>query len=383
MVGVKRKTISFAMTQNYFLSSSIIPMTLAALCFVLSLYTYHSSKVTVPVLGLALLFLFWKEVTHHAREVGIALVLGALLLVPLAKDSLYGNGLTRAGSLAVSADNTLIENVQLVSSNFAQHLSPSFLLFGETSTLRHGDGTWGVLLPTTLLLVLFSLLASVLVEPQYRSTRVRIVALSIIFAGILPAALGDDVPHSNRALLALPGFLLLAAHGLMVVWHSSLFNRFIQKIFPSVDPQLLVKQKVGLLIGIHALLFISYLNHYYGAFAQASASDFKDGYLEAFERAQKYEKGEDGYPKADQIIFTDAYGQPYIYALYVRRTDPIWYQGGSLNHYLFTTPKVSDLERKNTLVVAGADEELPLDTADHRVYGSDGTIRFALFWTGE
>ncbi len=33
-------------------------------------------------------------------------------------------------------------------------------------------------------------------------------------AGLIPAALGEEVPHSNRALLALPGFLFLAVYGL-------------------------------------------------------------------------------------------------------------------------------------------------------------------------
>lgn len=383
VVAMRKETLKFSFNKNFVVNSSLSYLLLFTSSFVLSLYTYHSSKIFAPMLALSLLLLFWKEIKLHWCEVVLAVVFGGLLLVPLAKDSLYGNGLTRAGSLAISADKSLLENVKLVAGNFVKHLSPSFLLFGETSTLRHGDGTWGVLLPTTLLFFIFSLFASFLVDREYRWTRVRVLALAIIFAGILPAALGDDVPHSNRALLALPGFLILASHGLLVLWQTNAFKNTLKNISIDWNPALLKKQVIGVLFGLHALFFISYLNNYYTKFARESADSFKDGYVETFELAKKYEKGEDGFPKADQIVFTDEYGQPYIYALYVRRTDPIWYRGGSLNNYLFTNVKVSDLARTKTLVVSGKNEELPREKADHLVYGSDGTVRFALFWTGE
>jgi hypothetical protein len=36
-----------------------------------------------------------------------------------------------------------------------------------------------------------------------------IFGVAWVIAGIIPAAIGIDVPHSNRALLALPGFIVL------------------------------------------------------------------------------------------------------------------------------------------------------------------------------
>src|SRR3989304_5506148 len=82
-------------------------------------------------------------------------------------------------------------------------------------------------------------------------------------------------------------------------------------------------------------------------------------YLAAFGFAPPYERGEEGKREVDKIIFTGGYGQPYIYALFVRQTNPIWYQGGSLAKYEFKDEvTIGDLERENKLVVASNQDDL-------------------------
>ncbi len=84
---------------------------------------------------------------------------------------------------------------------------------------------------------------------------------------------------------------------------------------------------------------------------------------------------------ADKILFTSDYGQPYIYALFVRKTNPIWYQGGSLVKYEFTDNiKDGDRFRNNAIVVA-TPAEIDPKWATKLIYGSDGKVRFVIVRT--
>ncbi len=184
--------------------------------------------------------------------------------------------------------------------------------------------------------------------------------LAWIFAALIPAALSQPVPHANRALLALPGFIFLIS-----LAFTYLKNKKLQLFF----------------IALHLTFFGVYLNYYYQQFAKLSANDFKDGYLEAMQIAYEYEKGKNNKPEVNKIIFSSDYGQPYIYALFVRQTNPIWYRGGSLIKYEFKDEiNTGDLMRENTLVVASKNDELLAERASHLVYGSDGQIKFKLYY---
>jgi hypothetical protein len=275
------------------------------------------------------------------------------------------------------------------SQNFTAHFVPSFLIQGKTSTLRHGDNTWGVLLPTTLIFMLLGVVAIGVRFTKHHSKvgsayqKLLIFGVIWMIIGIIPAALGaDDVPHSNRALLALPGFLLTAAAGFILFidrLEQSKLNHIIRGNHN--ENNTLRDAVIGSCILLHGVFFLSFWRHYLTAFASQSAAAFQDGYLEAMELVKQYEKGTDGKPQVDKIMFSSEYGQPYIYALFSRKTDPVYYRGGSLIKYEFTDVSIGDFQRSNTLIVATqGDTDLPQAKADHIVYGSDGSVRFHLYY---
>jgi hypothetical protein len=300
----------------------------------------------------------------------IGLAVAGLCSLPLMYDSFYGEGLTRSGSLIFSKSKNLLDVVFLIAERIAAHISPQFLVMGWTDTLRHGPGAWGVLLPVTFILVLIAALA--LLKKKIQGQSINLwprFAFFVLIIGLLPAILGQAMPQANRALLALPGFIWLALYGL---------EQLLAVI--KLKPQLITST----LLAAHLLTFGLYLNHYYTDFAAKSVEDFRDGYIEAFEIAHQYETGSNGKPEVEQIIFSNAYNQAYIYALFVRKTNPIWYQGGSLIKYLFVDEVgAGHLETKNRLVVATKHDPLPAEQADHLVYGSDGNIRFKIYYTGD
>ncbi|MCB9812871.1 MAG: glycosyltransferase family 39 protein [Pseudomonadales bacterium] len=359
-----------------------LSLVLGGLCFVAALYTYHSAKVFVPVLLFEFSVLFFPLVKSNLKKI-LALIFGmSILLFPLIKDSFFGEGLTRAGVTIFSSNISLLEKIKYVLVSFATHLSPNFLILGETTTLRHGPGFMGVLYITTLLLVLFGAISIILNQNRSRE---QLLIFSIIFIGLLPAAVSLEVPHANRAILALPGFLLMAVYGFEFLLQFLEKSKSNKKFLGSKsENNIILKSVAGTFLAIHILIAITFLNKYFTQFASQSAEDFSDGYLEAFNIAEKYEKGLDGYREVDKIVFTSKYGQPYIYALFSRKTNPIWYQGGSLIKYEFNSSiNIGDLIRNNALIVGSNSDELPIEKAQHLIYGSDGKMKFQIYLTEE
>ncbi len=329
--------------------------------FVAAIYSYHSAKLVVPLVGLWLVWQRKTELLKYWQRFITPIILGLISLAPFVYDSLFGKGLERAGTLIFSQSLSFFELIRVIIVQTFAHFTPQFLFFGQTTTLRHGDGRWGVLFLTTGLVALVALF-------NWLNKRDKLTgfALTFIILGLLPAILGTEVPHSNRGILAIPGFLLLATLGL-----KQLLANFKDKIVVFL-----------MFIVAHLILFSSYLFSYYTNFAKASATDFQDGYLAAFEFVIPYEKTLDNKKPVDKIIFTADYGQPYIYALFARKTNPIWYQGGSLIKYEFKDEvTIGDLERENTIVVASETDDLlsKNDQADKIIYGSDGSERFRIY----
>lgn len=338
----------------------LLDLGLAVVLATSSIYTYHSAKLVVPLVVLTLLISHWKRVSKQLWQLVTAGGLGLVLISPMIWDSIKGKGLERLGTTILDELSGL-ELVGTLIRQFLTHLSPSFLIMGETTTLRHGDGVWGVLLPTTLMLVILGIAFGFKLLKTKNDHGLFYLGLVIVFMGLLPAALGEEVPHSNRALLALPGFMLLAVFGL-------------KELVAKIKKAAVKKSVLTTLALAHFLIFVAYISHYFTVFAAESAAEFKDGYLAAFEYIVPHEE------QVEKIIFTSDYGQPYIYALFVRETNPIWYQGGSLIKYEFKDEiNVGDLSRENTIVVASNEDEIEPGWADELIYGSDGEIRFKIY----
>lgn len=358
--------------------------------FVASMYTYHSAKIVTPLLVGSTIYLFWPVWRQHLSKIGFLTVLCGALLLPMGWDSVYGPGATRLAQTSIfSTESSVIVKASTFISNYLAHFNPAFLMMGQTTTLRHGTGNWGVLYPTTVLFFIVAIVSSGIEHAKPKKERyltyqkLALLGLCWVGIGILPAALGaDEVPHSNRALLALPGFLLAASAGLLasVEWISR--HPLNQKIRGNHGEKNTVRDAfIGIIILLYGIFFFDFIHRYFTDFKQQSSAAFQDGYLDAMEVVKDYERGINGKPQVEKIMFSSEYGQPYIYALFSRKTDPRYYQGGSLIKYEFTDLDMGDFERKSTLLVASqANTDFPIHRADHLIYGSDGSVRFHLYY---
>jgi hypothetical protein len=389
LIRISKQKGEQQVVQHAKLASVFGVLLLSGTCFVASMYAYHAAKIVAPALWI--LFTIWGRRTwkKYALLAFVTFLCAGAALWPMVQDSVYGKGGTRLEQssllgLHLSPDTVMLQTAH----HMWLHFLPDFLVGGKTDTLRHGNGEWGVLFMTEYVLWLFGLSSLIYVCYLVLSRRrlslkekaewrvVGALALSgfvWMIIGILPAAIGRDAPHSNRALLSWPGFILLMIAGAFFVIRSLRDGRMSTIVLGSHgEKDMVLKTVVGGWLLMHLLLWAASGRTYFTQFAQQSAADFQDGYLEAMQLARSYE------PDVDKILFTSKYGQPYIFALFVRKTNPIWYRGGSLVKYEFND-RISavDRDRSNTLIIATPEEMSP-QSGDQLIYGSDHTVRFVV-----
>jgi hypothetical protein len=260
------------------------------------------------------------------------------------------------------------------------------MIWGNTDSLRHSTGLLGVLYPTEYLMLLIGLLTGILnflrnkiqflkkqAQNQVNQRHGLVFGLVWLLAGLLPAAIGHEVPHPNRALLSLPGMLIMILFGLDISlgWLKRYSKRFSRSV-------------ISLFLVAQVMLIAAFFVQYFGPYQARSSEEYLSGYLEAFELIWQYHDGTNDKPEVDQIVMTNQYGQPYIYALFSKQISPIAYHNGALVKFLFEdAPDINDLSRENALIVTGP-EAVGLDDsqAEEIVRDKSGEIRFRLFYTG-
>lgn len=206
-----------------------------------SVYTYHSSKIVLP-LSIATIVAWetffswptwkarWKEITHAG-------IWGTVGLLPFVW-GLWNGGLNRATqTLFWQHLHTEESWFTRLLSNVTAHANWKFLVQGSTDSLRHGTGEAGVLTGTLVLaLVLGSAwlvwktalnndsvfsLQSIKTWWQTKQSAVPKDGLFLwtllLIIGFLPAIIGFEVPHSNRALLAVIPLVILTIEVLIQV----------------------------------------------------------------------------------------------------------------------------------------------------------------------
>lgn len=329
---------------------SIGLLTSASLLFSLSPYLYHSAKVFTPVFVLFLVVLLLKNKLISVKKSLLFLLLFGVGLVPLVYDSLFGHALERGGVSVFSQSASLLAAVQALLAGFWAHLLPSFLLWGATDNLRHSTSQYGVLSPLhfgLLLAAVVIVLIALVRRTRFSHASLAVLSIIWILVGILPAAIGVEVPHPNRALMALAGFILLS------IWTIIQLSALITQAFKNTTAQRLITVLVLVLIVGEVVSVLFFSNLYFGRYQHQLSDAYLSGYLEAARLAYDYSIGKN-HTEVDQVVFTSTYGQPYIFMLFANQLDSIAYHNGVLVKFLFPDKvTIGDLDRINALVVAG------------------------------
>lgn len=332
-------------------SAKLWLLLLGAFFLAMSLYAYHSAKIVVPLLLLAT-FYFWRNVwIKKLQHVGLATAFGLVLVAPLLYDTFIGEGGSRAGGLIPMTGEPLGVQLTMIADSIAANIRPLFLLTGEGDEPRHVAGTYGPLTVSVLAFLLTGvLILGKAINIKSAGEKLQLGLFSGVWAliGFIPSYLSVEAPHANRAVLALPGILLLAVLAFDWVVEYIQSSKGALKLFCITGLSFLLLGEV--------MLTTDFLQDYFTNYSARATDSFQTGYVEAMQLADKARRKEEPFQNVEQILFDSQYGQPVIFGLAnVDGKTPVnneKYHHGHFYQYLFVdTIRTGDLSRPNTLLI--------------------------------
>lgn len=323
----------------------------ALLC--LSMYTYHSPKIFVPLFGVSLLAVFRRQLLVKRKLFWIlsASLLGVVLLYPLGYSLLFDKGATRFQGTSIffskSGEAKRVDTQLLaqLAQNYLVHFSPRFLFGGAQTNPRIQLRQTG---PLLLIAAPFLVLGLIVVLKKIKSTESKLL-ISWLVLGPLPAAVGFEAPHPIRALPLLPAFSILIALGV----RETLIILKRERVFGAICLSLLL---VNLAI---------FLREYFVLYPVYAAPDWQYGYKQAALIARQYEN------QVEKVILTSHYGQPHIFMLVYQNRDPQQVLWGAMIKYLYRDLKWDEDSRLSNVLLIGTPQEIP-----DKTQGLVGEIKF-------
>lgn len=297
---------------------------LSAVFFVLSIYTFNSTRVVVPLLVLSLGVIFRKKLLENKKQTLIALLVGILLILPTLGFLFSSQASLRFKEVNIFSDTSIIEmsNQEIANDNnvwwskvihnrrflygldylkhYFDNLNPGFLFITgdgnpKFSTQNVGQMyVWDIVFFVSGLLFIF----------KKRETNWLIVPLWLLI-GIMPAAFARETPHALRIESSLPIFQIIVAYG---------FVQLIDKV-----------NKYKSFI-TYCLLFLLLINFFYfyhdysGNYKYDYSGEWQYGYKRSIEYVRSVEND------YDYVQVSNYLGRPYIYYLFYMKTDPKYFR---------------------------------------------------------
>lgn len=302
----------------------------SALSFTGAVLVYQGGKINVPLIVLGLWLCFSEKAKRLPKKHLLkAAVLLFIFSLPILMAIFTGGG-GRLRVMSVLSYHRPVEEISQILSQdrgnkfyfqlfqsetfffirsilgrYFNHFSGRFLFFeGDWSSPRHSVPYAGVL----YYLDLIFLLAGIYWLTQQKSSSEKFVWYWLLVSP-LPAALSRDAIQAVRAMMMVLPLMTIIGAGIFQI------------------RQWIAKQKYAVKTICYSLLaisylwcFIYYLDQYYVHYPRRSSEFWQYGYKEVVNRI---------YPIKDnysQIIFTQKWGQPYIYWLFYTRHNPVEYQ---------------------------------------------------------
>jgi 4-amino-4-deoxy-L-arabinose transferase-like glycosyltransferase len=331
---------------------SVRAIVYAGLLAGITVAAYHAMKVYVPLLLLAVVAVYWREL----RRIGLEpLAYAAALFLAIAGPILYltvrdpGGG-ARMAQTSVLNDHALTPG--LLVTQYASYFQPSFWFLSGDGDVMHLPEGWG-LFPIVLAPFLIGGLAYAAWLAFKRSdsalrNNARFFLLAIALypvAGMLTL----PSPHVLRAVHVMPLAVIVAAMGIIGAVD------LIREVFLQRRPMLVAATAVfavamGMALG--AELAVRY-EYYFNRYPNEVAENFRYGTRDAIQYAAQHES------EYDEVWLNDN-NSSYIYLLFYRRWDPSdvhnnllvkrhapdWNQTISIGKYHFGEPSLTSAPRE-------------------------------------
>lgn len=295
--------------------------------FVLSMYTFNTSRIVSPLLVLGLFFFYRKNLINRKTETTISAFLAFLLFIPLAMFLLTPQAQLRFTEVNIFSDPNVVERANREIENdknslwskmihnrrfaygveFLHHyfdnLNPQFLFI-------KGDGNPKFSIQDVGEMYIWEIpffVSGVLFLFRRREGKWLIIPYWLVI-GLIPAGTARETPHALRIEAALPTFQVLSAYGIYQL--TKLLNNINLGTFQ-------IKKVFIFLVSSVILINFTYfyhnlMDHYPNEFA----GEWQFGYKEVIDYVNNVEK------KYDRVYITTELGRPYIYVLFYKKYDP-------------------------------------------------------------
>ena len=296
----------------------------SALFFGLSLFTYNSARIFVPLLIIALIIIFRKELKNLANKLVLPAIIFLLFAIPLvttlskpeSRARFYWTTILDQGAINRISEartksnlpqvlNILVNNratyfITHFIPNWVSHFSPQFLFLKGGSNFQYSIPGRGVLYSIEAVLIISGLFYLLI-------KRTKISALIFFWILLAPVAASAtrESPNVLRTILILPTWQILASLGLFEI------------------KNLLKNIKFGVIFLIFTILAIStfrFLGEYFGSYRTDYSFAWQYGYSELAKFLQ------DEKSQYDRIVITKKYGEPHEFLLFYQKIDPKFYQ---------------------------------------------------------
>lgn len=364
----------------------------SALSFALSMYSYHSPRLVIPLFLFILFFLFRSFFTRNWKVTFSVVVFFLFLTFPIVS-GIANSTSARFGSVTIFNENEILtapvqqQNIDKRNGNlfgalmynrrviyakailggYLDHFNFDFLFLNGDEAFRHHAAGMGLLyiweFPFLLLGLIFLF-----------NHRKKYPFVKVLFAWFLIAPISSSLtkatPHAVRSLLYVPTHEIFITVGLILI---------LSKVF--LEKKLLRYGFFTIVTFVIFANFYYYLHMYWIHTPIEYAREWQYGYKQMVELVASEEK------KYDKVVITYRYDQPYIYFLFYEKINPLWYQknwgGGEIDRFARHFGKYEfrnldwavDSQMRNTLFVA-VPSEIPVDVSGiiHTVYLPDGKV---------
>ena len=350
---------------------------LSVLFFGFALYSYHSARIFVPLLGLSLVLLFRKRLIKLWKYCLLAAILGIIIILPLVKIMTSIEGRMRFKGVSAFSDpailtrsiNKIIEDQEIglpggrfihnrrlvyaraALEGYLYHFNLNWLFLKSDLHRHHAPGV-GLLYFWELPFILAGIYFLLKNKPKFY----QVVFLWLLFAPV-PAAPTTQLPHAVRTFNMVIPVHILTAYGFL-------------ELMSSVKYQVSGKIKRYLIFSFCFLFllfnFFYYLHQYYVHMPLEWSYDWQYGRKEA---VQITENLKDKYQK---VVVSTELEQPHMFWLYYLKYDPVRYlsEGGTVSGgFVKTRNKFDQYEfrpidwekdqHKENILFVGLPEEFP------------------------
>jgi len=309
-------TLILLATYNFILwlnQNKLPSLIISILGFTLSLYSYQSARIFVPIYFLVIFSIYIKHFLSNTNHTFKAGLLGIIIVLPLVVSIIRTGAVSRFSGVGFTADigpvNRINElrgqhglGLENILSKFIHNRPVIYTIQFVDNYLTHFDGNFLFVngdviqrnkVPETgqLYLIDSIFLVAGIIFLVRKSPHLSPIIWSWLFIAPTASSLTFQVPHALRAQIMLYPLIIIVSAGVYFIARH-------------------IKYVSVVIIVIYLVLFSNYLHQYYIHYPKLYPSAWQYGFKEMVAYVNSVQ---DRYQK---VVITDKYDQPYILYLF-------------------------------------------------------------------